>query len=74
MSLKISIIESLYPIFMFHFFKTTINFSKGTYDSNFFKHSLSNESSLRICQFGRMAISFFALIFILITRHFIKYP
>ena len=57
---------------MFHFFKTTINFSKGTYDSNFFKHSLSNESSLRICPFGRMAI--FALIFILISRHFIKYP
>lgn len=57
---------------MFHFFKTTINFSKGTYDSNFFHHSLNDEASLRICPFGRVAI--FVLIFILISRHFIKYP
>jgi len=71
-SLKISIFESLYLIFMFHFFKTTINFSKGTYDSNFFHHSLNDEASLRICPFGRVAI--FVLIFILISRHFIKYP
>ena len=72
MSLKISIIESLYLIFMFHFFKTTINFSKGTYDSNFFHHSLNDEANLRICPFGRVTI--FVLIFILISRHFIKYP
>jgi len=57
---------------MFLFFKTSINFSKGTFDSDFFHHSLGDQRELRICPFGRVAI--FVLIFILISRHFIMYP
>ena len=57
---------------MFRFFKTSINFSKGTFDSEFFHHSLGDQRELRICPFGRVAI--FGLIFILISRHFITYP
>lgn len=57
---------------MFRFFKTSINFSKGTFDSDFFHHSLGDQRELRICPFGRVAI--FGLIFILISRHFILYP
>ena len=57
---------------MFRFFKTSINFSKGTFDSDFFHHSLGVQRELRICPFGRVAI--FGLIFILISRHFILYP
>ena len=57
---------------MFRFFKTSINFSKGTFDSDFFHHSLGDQRELRICPFGRVAI--FGLIFILISRHFIMYP
>ena len=68
----ISILESLYLIFMFHYFKTSINFSKGSFDSDFFHHSLGKQRELRICPFGRVAI--FGLIFILISRHFIIYP
>ena len=57
---------------MFRFFKTSINFSKGTFNSDFFHHSLGDQRELRICPFGRVAI--FGLIFILISRHFIMYP
>ncbi len=57
---------------MFRFFKTSINFSKGTFDSDFFHHSLGDQRELRICPFGRVAV--FGLIFILISRHFIMYP
>ena len=57
---------------MFRFFKTSINFSKGTFNSDFFHHSLGDQRELRICPFGRVAI--FGLIFILISRHFILYP
>lgn len=68
----ISILESLYLIFMFCYFKTSINFSKSSFYSYFFHHSLVNQRELRICPFGRVAI--FGLIFILISRHFIMYP
>ena len=68
----ISILESLYLIFMFHYFKTSINFSKSSFYSYFFHHSLGKQRELRICPFGRVAI--FGLIFILISRHFIMYP
>ena len=71
MSLIISVLEVIYLIFMFRFFKTSINFSKGTFDSDFFHHSLGDQRELRICPFGRVAI--FGLIFILISRHFVKY-
>ena len=57
---------------MFRFFKTSINFSKGTFNSDFFHHSLGDQREFRICPFGRIAI--FGLIFILISRHFIMYP
>ena len=66
----ISILESLYLIFMFRFFRTSINFSKSSFYSYFFHHSLGNQRELRICPFGRVAI--FALILILIGRHFFK--
>lgn len=62
---------------MFLFFKTSIDFNLilGNFcnnlflpKGNFFKHLVGNQKGLRICPFGRVAI--FALIFILIGRHF----
>ena len=73
LNLKISILESLYLIFMFLFFKTTVDFnvlrSPGGW---WYSHLIGDEYGVRICPFGRVAI--FALIFILIARHYMKIP
>ena len=72
-TLKISIIESAYLIYMFLFFKTSIDFN--IFDSpsgEWFGHLVGSQYGLRICPFGRYAI--FVLIFILIGRHYINMP
>lgn len=77
--LYVSIMMSLYLIYMFLFFKTTINFDSITFrprinfdEGSYFFHSNDNTYGLKICPFGQQAI--FLLIFILIIRHFIKIP
>ena len=71
--LNISIIESLYLIFMFHFFKTSIDFNILSSPKGWlFEHLIGDEYGLRICLFGKVAI--FALIFLLIGRHFYEIP
>ena len=70
-SLKISIIESVYLIFMFLFFKTTMDFNVLRSPTGWwFEHLVGDHYGLRICPFGRVAI--FALIAILIARHYVK--
>ena len=72
-SLKISLIESAYLIFMFLFFKTTMDFNVLRSPTGWwFEHLVGDHYGLRICPFGRVAI--FALIAILIARHYIKIP
>lgn len=71
--MKDSIIEGVYLVYMFLFFKTSIDFNvlsspKGWW----FEHLIGNEYGVRICPFGQVAI--FALIFLLIIRHYIKIP
>ena len=69
-SLEISIIESIYLIYMFLFLKTSIDFNILASPKGWlFEHLIGNTRSLRICPFGRIAI--FALIFVLIMRNFI---
>ena len=77
--LIISIIESIYLIYMFLFFKTTINFDKLTFrprmdfnKKSWFYHSNSNDYGLKICLFGQIII--FVFIAILLLRHFITIP
>lgn len=72
-SLKNSLLESFYLIFMFLFFKTSIDFNVlSSPKGSWLEHLIGDEYGLRICPFGRVAI--FALIFILIARHYIKIP
>ena len=71
--MKDSIIEVTYLIYMFLFFKTSIDFNILSSPKGWlFEHLIGNEYGLRICPFGRIAI--FLLIFILIIRHYIKIP
>ena len=71
--LNISIIESLYLLYMFHFFKTSMDFNILSSPKGWlFEHLIGDEYGLRICPFGRMAI--FALIFVLIARHYFEIP
>ena len=72
-NLKISITESLYLLYMFLFFKTSVDFN--IFDSprgKYFEHLIGNEYGLRICLFGQKAI--FVLIGILLGRHYINIP
>ena len=72
-SLKISLYETVYLIFMFLFFKTTIDFNVLRSPTGWwFEHLVGDDYGLRICPFGRVAI--FALIFILLIRHYVKIP
>ena len=72
-SLKISLVESAYLIFMFLFFKTTMDFNVIRSPTGWwFEHLVGDHYGLRICPFGRVAI--FALIFVLILRHYVKIP
>ena len=71
--LYISMLESLYLIIMFHFFKTSIDFNiLASPNGWWFEHLIGNEKGLRICPFGRVAI--LALIFVLIVRNYINIP
>ena len=69
--LNISILESLYLVFMFHFFKTSMDFNVLSSPKGWlFEHLIGDKYGLRICPFGRIAI--FALIFVLIARHYFE--
>ena len=69
----VSILESVYLIFMFIFFKTTVDFNVlRSPGGKWFKHLIGDEYGNRICPFGKVAI--FALIFVLLIRHYIKIP
>ena len=69
--LYISIFESIYLIYMFLFFKTSMDFNflvspKGWW----LEHLIGDEIGLRICPFGRVVI--FVLIGVLICRNYIN--
>ena len=69
--LDISILESIYLVYMFLFFKTSIDFNVLASPKGWlFEHLIGDTYGLRVCPFGRIAI--FALIFVLIIRHFIN--
>ena len=71
--LYISILESLYLIIMFHFFKTSIDFNiLASPNGWWFEHLIGDEKGLRICPFGRVAI--LVLIFVLIVRNYVNIP
>ena len=68
--LKISILESIYLIYMFLFFKTSVDFNIiKSPEGWWLEHLIGDEVGPRICPFGRVAI--FGLIFILIVRNYI---
>ena len=69
--LIISIIETIYLIYMFHFFKTRLNFNvlpefSFTQKHKFLKHLNDDTYGLRICPFGRIII--FLLIIVKTNR------
>ncbi len=71
--MKDTIIEVIYLIYMFLFFKTTVDFNiLRSPQGWWFEHLIGDEYGVRICPFGQVAI--FALIFVLILRHYIKIP
>ena len=75
--LIISILESIYLIYTFHFLKTSIDFnligqSNYTKNNKYLYHISGSECGLRICLFGRVII--LALIAILLTRNFYNIP
>ena len=73
--LILSILEAIYIIYMFLFFKTTYNFNPidaKNYLADYLKHNNQISKSLRICHFGRDAI--FALIFLLLARNIPPFP
>ena len=76
MKLIISIAETLYIIYMFLFFKTSVDFNVTdiikTPEGWWFNHSFGQEKCQRICPFGHVAI--FGLVAILLLRHFIDIP
>ena len=55
----IAIFESLYLIYMFCFFETSIDFNIfSSPDGEWFKHLIGNKKGNRICPFGHIAILF----------------
>ena len=71
--LTVSIIECIYLIYMFRYFKTRKDFNIFTSPKNWLlKHTTDDNYSLRICPFGQVAI--FVLVFILLARHFLNIP
>ena len=71
--LYISILESLYLIFMFRFFKTSVNFDilKIYWDNKYLNHNVENVYGPKICPFGQDII--FVLIFILLIRNIFSF-
>ena len=67
--LYISILESLYLIYMFRFFNTTVNFDilKIYWANKYLHHNVENIYGPKICPFGQDII--FVLIFILLIRN-----
>ena len=71
--LNISLLESIYLIYMFLFFKTISDFNIVASPKHWFlDHSTNNYKENKICPFGKIII--FVFIGILISRHFIKLP
>ena len=67
--LIISILESIYLIYMFHYFETSVDFNIFASSEHWlFNHLIGNEKGLRICPFGRIVIIPFVII--LIMRNF----
>ena len=73
--LLISVLESIYLIYMFHYFKTSFDFNIFASSENWlFKHLIGNEKGLRICPFGRIVIIPFVIILLLRNFSFISIP
>ena len=71
--LDISILESIYLVYMFLFFKTSIDFNVlASLKGWLFEHLIGDTYNNTVCLFGRIAI--FLLIFVLIMRDFINFP
>ena len=72
--LYISILESIYLLYMFRYFETTINFDihKIYFANKYLNHNVTNEYGLKICPFGRDFI--LVLIGILLFRNVYKIP
>ncbi len=74
--LFISITESIYLIYMFYFFHTTIDFNliHHTYFDNIkiLKHIQGNKKGLRICLFGRLILPLF-ICFLLIRNYYTSF-
>lgn len=71
-NLLISVLESIYLIYMFYFFETSFDFNIFASSENWlFKHLIGNEKGLRICPFGRIVIIPFVIILILRNFSFI---
>ncbi|VVU94830.1 hypothetical protein CPAV1605_555 [seawater metagenome] len=72
-NIKISIFESIYLIYMFLLFETTIDFNIFNSPKGYWlEHLTGNAKGKRICPFGKVIIFFF--IGILLCRHFVKLP
>ena len=71
--LYISILESVYLVYMFRYFKTSINFDilKIYWANKYLKHDIQNNYGLKICPFGQDII--FVLIFLLLFRLVYKF-
>ena len=72
--LYISILQSIYLLYMFRYFKTTVNFDilKIHYANKYLNHNITNSYGLKICPFGRDII--FLLVGILLFRNVYKIP
>ena len=69
----ISFIEAIYLIYMFHFFRTTMDFSLAyNFEHSWLKHNNEAIKCRRICAFGRMAIIPYAIL--LIMRNYVNIP
>ena len=68
------ILESIYLLYMFRYFKTTINFDihKIYFANKYLNHNITNDYGLKICRFGRDFI--LLLICILLLRNVFKIP
>lgn len=68
-----SLLEAMYLSYMFHFFKTSVDFN--IFESPrtlFFKHATGSAKVCRICPFGQYAI--WILIVLLVLRCFMEIP